>query len=200
MSMINLMPPEKKDEILYARRNNMLIGWVIGIIGALFLIILLVSGGLFYIKQDTNRNVNAAQTIDAELKDKKQEEIIARVNELSGNLKLTVDVLSSEVLFSRLLTEVGQVMPPGTVLSSLTLSSELSGGLDLQINSVDYESGVQAQLNLADEEDGLFEAADISSVSCDNSEPSAYPCTSSIRVLFSEDNNSFLKLYNEESE
>lgn len=200
MSMINLMPPDKKQAIIYARRNDHLVKWVIGVILAFLLLVVLISGGLFYLHQDSNRNLKQAEQINQELEDKKQEEIIARVNELSGNLKLTVDVLSSEVLFSKLLTEIGNVMPPGTVLSSLTLNSELAGGLDLEIQSVSYESGVQAQLNLVDEKNGIFEKADISSVQCGSSEPTVYPCSSSIRVLFSDNNQSFLKLYNGEAE
>jgi hypothetical protein len=89
-------------------------------------------------------------------------------------------------------------MPPNTILSSLTLDSQLSGGLDLEILSVDYESGVKAQVNLTSEEAHLFDKADIGEVRCDYSEPIKYPCISSIRVLFSSNKNSFLKLHEEE--
>lgn len=198
MSMINLMPPEQKKEIRYARRNEHLIKWVIGVLIALAIILSLVLGSIVFLRQNASSNTNHATKVNQDLKAQKQEETIARVNELSGNLKLTVDVLENEILFSKLLEQIGNVMPNNTILTSLTLTNELSGGLDLVVNSVDYESGVQAQLNLADPEKGLFQKADIGSVQCNFAEPSDYPCSTSIRVLFAEDNQEFTKLYKEE--
>ncbi len=196
--MINLMPDTNKKSISYSRLNSQLIGWVIGVGIAVLGLMVFTGGSLFYLKQDTNQHVSAADKMNQSLEERNQEEVIARVNELSGNLKLTLDVLSNEVLFSKLLTEIGKVMPPDTVLTSLSLNSDLTGALDLTILSVDYESGVKAQVNLTTGEDRIFDKADIGEVKCAGTDSnSTYPCTSSIRALFAEDNDSFLKLYKE---
>lgn len=187
------MPPVHKEAVLYARRNTFMIKWLIGIVIAALGIVIVAAGGLYYLRQDTNTSIKSSEEINAQLKAQNQEEIIARVNELSGNIKLVVDVLSNEVLFSKLLAQIGSVMPSGTVLQNLTLDSALAGGLDLQIGSTSYESGVLAQVNLADPQNGIFSKADITGVSCAGENPT-YPCTVTMRVLFSTDKGSFLKL------
>lgn len=198
--MINLIPTSDKQAIRYARLNTRLVVWILGIGAALLALCIVVGGSLFYLKQDTNRYAKSAEEINAVLEKNNEKEIIARVNEMSGNIKLTLDVLSKEVLFSKLLTEIGNVMPPSTVLTSLSLDSQLSGAIDLTILSADYESGVKAQVNLTNATTNIFTQADIGSVQCGNTDNSTYPCTSSIRALFSEDNDSFLKLYEEKAE
>jgi hypothetical protein len=194
MSMINLMPPAHKETISYARKNTYLVSWLIGVIIAALGVVLVAGGGLYYLRADVTAYNKSAEATSVILKSQDQEEIINRVSELSGNLKLVVDVLSSEVLFSKLITEIGNIMPPGTVLAGLTLDSKLVGGIDLAILATSYESGVQAQINLADPENGIFSRADIGEVRCDFSEPNTYPCSATMRVLFSKDNSTFLKL------
>jgi hypothetical protein len=190
--MINLMPPEHKKSVLYARRNNFLIRWMIGIGFAAVGIVLVAGGGLFYLKQDTKAYQLKNEETKAELSKQKESETLQRVSEISGNLKLVVDVLSSQVIFSELLPRIGEIMPPGTVLQDLSLSSELKGGVDLQIGAVSQQAGTQAQVNLADLSSGIFEKADINSLTC--GDDGQYPCTIVIRALFINGENPFLLL------
>jgi hypothetical protein len=192
--MINLMPPEKKEVIWYARRNSILIKWVMGIAAAGLGILLVAAGGLFYLKQESKSFQRSIDETKKQLVSQNEEETLKRAEEMNGSLQLAVDVLSKEILFSKLLSRVGQLLPPGTVLENLNLTSELQGGLDLSVGAVSYEAGVRAQVNLADPNNGIFDKADLGAVTC-GSDPSAdYPCTASLRLLFSKDNNEFLKL------
>lgn len=199
--MINLMPPDQKTEIVYARRNNYMIRWLIGIGIAAVGIGIITGGGLFYLKQDSKSYQKSIDDTKKTLVDQKEEETIKRTEEMSGNLQLVVDVLSKEILFSKLLEQIGQVMPPGANLQNLSLTSELQGGINLTISSTTYESGVRAQVNLADPKNKIFEKADIGDVTCKSpselaaeEDPDPYPCTANMRALFVSGNNTFLKL------
>ncbi|MFZ1324316.1 MAG: hypothetical protein WAQ57_04135 [Candidatus Saccharimonadales bacterium] len=194
MLMINLMPPDKKEVIWYARRNSILIKWVFGIAAAGLGVLLVGASGLFYLKHESKSYQQSIETTKTELTAQKEEETLKRAEEMKGSLQLAVDVLSKEILFSKLLSRVGQLLPPGTVLENLNLTNELQGGIDLSIGAVSYEAGVRAQVNLADPNNGIFDKADIGAVTCDSGGTSDYPCVATLRLLFSKDNNEFLKL------
>lgn len=185
--MINLLPPETRETILYARRNTKLLHWsaamMFGIVGIVFVVVF----GYVYLDQTTkNIDKQIAQTRQ-ELKDQKLEETQARVEDISDSFKLVTQVLSRQVLFSKLIPEVGAVMPNGTALSNLSLSNELEGGIDLEIVSTDYESATQVQVNLQDPENKIFKQVDIINISC--GDEGQYPCSGTYRALFGLENS-----------
>lgn len=188
--MINLMPTGKKQAIQYARRNTTLVKWLVGISLALVGIAAVTGGSLFYLRQDSATLKESIELSKKNLEDQKETDTLARAEEISSNLKLTVDVLSNEVLFSKLLQQIGLVMPPGTVLQSLSLTSNLaSSGITLEIGAVDYETGSRAHVNLNDSSNGIFEKADLEDITCANAtEDAPYYCMVSIRALFTKDN------------
>ncbi len=196
--MINLMPPAHKESLSYARRNSALLKWILGIgVGALG-IVLFAGGSLFYLKQDTRSLQRSIEASEADLKIQDEAETLKRVDEISGRLKLVVDVLSKEVLFSKLLQQIGLVMPSGTILQDLRLNKDLQGGIDLTIGAVNYNAATQVQVNLQDPANGIFEKADLQNISCSTEEDVGdYPCQVEIRALFIKDNNPFLLLNQE---
>lgn len=191
--MINLIPPAVKKQFLFARRNTFLVRYAVGAgIGFLIVVAVIVAGYLF-LRQEISSYNDSIATAEAELAADKEKETIARVNEISSSLKLVVNVLGEEVLFSELLRQVGAAMPSGTVLQNLSLSSELSGAIDLQAGAVDYTSASQVQLNLQDPENRIFDTADLVSISCDDgADDSQYPCTVVLRAQFTKDNGFML--------
>lgn len=193
--MINLMPPAQKEAILYARRNNFLIRWIVAILLAAVGIVVVAGGSLFYLSKDTKAYEEKNNETKAILAAQNETETLSRVSEISGSLKLVVDVLSSQVIFSELLPHIGEIMPSGTVLQDLSLNSQLKGGIDLEIGAVSQQAAAQAQVNLSDRANGVFEKADINSLTCGVSdEPTPYPCKVTIRALFINGENPFLLL------
>jgi len=94
-------------------------------------------------------------------------------------------VLSSEIRFSDIIQTIGQLMPQGTVLGSLSLN-KVTGALDLSANARDYSSAAQVAANLSDEKNGLFSKVDVLNVNCSSNVPT-YPCSASFKALFSND-------------
>lgn len=190
--MINLLPPELKTNIRYARRNMLLRNWAIALVISISTIGSVVGMGYLYLYQTTATYAKQIEQGKTNLASQKLEETQAEVQNISNNLKLVIDVLSREVLFSGLITQIGTVIPDGAVLTSLSISS-VEGALDLQLAAVDYETGTQAQVNLADAENKIFDKADILSIQCASNNDSdglagTYPCNVQVRAQFSKDN------------
>lgn len=189
--MINLMPPAQKQSIAYARRNTTIVKWLASISLALVGIAIITGGSLFYLRQDSSSLKSNIEQIQTDLKDQDETKTLARAQEIGGNIKLAVDVLSNEVLFSELLKSIGSVMPPGAVLQTLSLTSNIaSSGITLEVSTVDYETGSLVHANFNDPANGIFEKADIEDITCSTNteEDSDYPCTVSLRALFAKDN------------
>jgi hypothetical protein len=189
--MINLLPPATKQEYRYARRNTRLLRKLalFGIgLGGLMLICL---AGVMYLQREASVHVARAEEIQQSLEEQNQAEIEKKVKDISGSLKLAVQVLSEEVLFSKLLKQLAVITPSNASLSNLRIS-ELTGGLDLTASTADYNAATQLQVNLTDPENQIFEKADIVSISCvantSSQTASKYPCTVIIRALFAKDN------------
>jgi hypothetical protein len=199
--MINLLPADYKQEILYARRNNHLRAWLVGAGVALAGLGIIVAGGLLIMQQQIHSyDKQLAQTRES-LQAQNVEQTQKRIEEISNNTKLTLQVLSREVLFSKLIRQIGSSLPPNTALKSLEIDT-VQGGIQLNAVARDFNAGSQVQVNLQDPKNGVFEKADINSITC--SDPNAavatnpdataraFPCDVSLRALFSKNNTSYL--------
>jgi Tfp pilus assembly protein PilN len=186
--MINLLPPETKENLRYARRNRMLRRWIIVSLTCLVGGALLLAGGGLYLQQSidgTSKQIADSQRqLDAQHLDTVQKQI----TDMSNNLKLTVQVLSKEILFSKLLTQLGSVTPSNVVLTNLSIQ-QTQGSIDITAQAANYNAATQLQANLADPKNQIFSQADIESISCTSGElGTVYPCEVTIRALFSNDN------------
>lgn len=193
--MINLLPPEQKDSIHYARRNTRLRHWMIAIGLSWVAAVVIIGFGQLYLTQAIRTNQKQLAQTQEQLKVQKLEDTQKRVQEITSSLKLVVQVLSKEVLFSKLLRQVGAAMPPNTVLTNLSIN-KVQGGIDLQASAVDYNAATQVQLNLKDPANKIFSNADIISISCDSATKNQatqtisdkYPCNITIRAQFTQNN------------
>ncbi len=186
--MINLLPDTLKQQYIYGRRNYVLRRWTIALAFALVGALLLTSFGMLYMQKSIQSYERQAATTEQSLRAQKLAETQKRAQEITNNLKLAVDVLSKEVLFSQLLKQIGTVTPQNTVLTDLSIS-EVAGGIELAAVSADYTSATQLQVNLEDPRNKIFSKADILTISCSgNSSDPRYPCSIRLRALFASDN------------
>ena len=189
--MINLLPPTTKANYRYARRNQALRAWVAALGLVLVGIGALVTFGLLDLHQQVTSYQHQVSDAQMNLKANKLTETEQQVKDISSSLKLATQVLSSEVLFSKLITQIGSAMPSGAILSGLNIN-RTTGGIDLNANARDYGTASQVQLNLGNPANKIFAKADIVTIKCAISKtedkPTLYPCTVSLRALFTGDN------------
>lgn len=194
--MINLMPPEIKKSYYYAEKNDKLIKLV------LLLIIGLLGVGIIgtYGWVSLHRSINFQKQNVAYLQTNLQKNnLVATENQvttISNDFSLVVKVLSQEVVFSKLLTQMAGALPSGVNLTNLTINNTTSGsGLDITAEALNYNLATQVQVNLADPANGIFSKVDIVNISCNSQTSSGtvatYPCIVNLRAEFAK-NNQFL--------
>ncbi len=190
--MINLMPPSTKEEIAYARRNVKLLKWAGAIFASTVGAIAIMLLGQLYLSQSVRSHQAQIEEGQERLKIQRIDETQARVGEISGNLKLVVDILKREILFSKVLRQVGAAIPSGAILTELTIE-KVQGGIDLTFEARDFQTGSQILVNLQDPNNNVFEKADIEDITCKPTalENEVYPCQVNIRALFG-DNSPYL--------
>jgi len=119
--MINLMPDDAKKEIRSARTNVILTRYIIVILLAFAFLALLLGGSYVVL---TQTKMSAEQLISGnDTKAEVYSETKAQVDTLSAQLAETKTLLNEEVLYSRVLMNIGQQMPEGTVLSGIKLDT-----------------------------------------------------------------------------
>lgn len=184
--MLNLLPPDVKQAYRYARINRHLVHWItvfsIGIVGA----VVITSFGYLYLDQQTKSYATQVENTGAQLAAQNLTGVQNQVKEISNNLKLVVDVLSEQILFSGLLNQLSTLLPNNTKLTGLSIS-QTQGALDISAAAKSYEDATQVQINLSDPNNELFSKADIININC-SAGTSDYPCTILIRALFSQNN------------
>jgi Tfp pilus assembly protein PilN len=193
--MINLLPPSHADAIRYGRQNTVLRKWLVSMAAAIAgLVLILVAGWVYIGRQSTNLQSNINVT-KQQLQTQNLAQVQKDAKEIKGDISVINKVLSQEVDFSKLIQTIGKDMPAGSVLTSLSLSNKVTGGIDLSAGAKDYASAAQIAANLSDPSNNLFSKVDIVNVSCNSAPPpnQLYKCTSVLRALFSKTaQNSFL--------
>ncbi len=189
--MINLLPTDYREDIFYARKNTILIKWLVVLVISSLGVALIIVSGLLYTRHlaQVQSKENSAKL--ESLKSQNIDEVNKELATISDNIKLTLQVLSKEVLFSKLIKQIGSILPANTALDGLTIES-IEGGLTLKASAQDVESATQLQLNLEDKNNGIFEKADIDNISCKTESSGGYPCTVLIRAVFKKQNNPYL--------
>lgn len=193
--MINLLPPDTKNTILYARRNTLLLRACLAMVAVIGGVFLLLGFGHFYLATSTARYEKDIATLNASLQEQNIDQTKAQIQDLSGSVNLALKVLSQEILFSKLLRQAGTVMPAGSSLSSIEIG-DVEGGIDITAGVENYQVGTQVQVNLADPNNKLFKKVDLVSVSCNSQGSGTYPCSARLRALFG-DNSPYLFINNE---
>lgn len=188
--MINLLSSNVKNDILYARRNTTLLRWCLILVLVILGVGVISMSGYFYIRQSQKQYNSQIEQSKAQLSEQKLAETQTQIEDISNNLKLTVQVLSREVLFSKLFKQIGAAMPANTNLTDLKIS-KTEGGIDMTAIATDYNTASQVQINLQDSANKIFDKADILNIVCQPNSKQPYPCTVNIRARFGS-NKSFL--------
>lgn len=183
--MINLLPPEHAASIRYGRQNTVLRVWLLGMAVAIVGLVILLSGGWVYMNSQTKNLQTGINITNQQLQAQNLSQVQSDAKEITGDINVIDKVLSQEIRFSDLIQAIGNDMPPGTVLGSLSLSNKVSGALDLSASAKDYTSATQVAVNLSSAQNGLFSQVDIISVECNSDPTKTYPCTATLQALFS---------------
>lgn len=185
--MINLLPPEYAASIRYGRQNTKLLGWLTGLAGAILVLVVILVVGWVYMDQEGKDLQKGIDATNQQLQSQNLSRVQSDAKEITGDINVIDKILSQEIQFSGLIQQIGSLMPPGSVLGTLSLSDKVTGAIDLTANTKDYASAAQVAVNLGDPKDDLFSKVDIVNISCGNIPDKVYQCSSTFRALFSKD-------------
>lgn len=186
--MINLLPPNVKQEITYGRRNNVLIRWIIAVILVIVGIGIMTVFGLVYINQNVKSQQKVAVIAQQNIKNQNLEANQKELQSLSDKVKTIVQILSKQLLFSKMLTTIASILPSGAVLSDINLTnSDLA--IDLSLSATDRAAATQAFVNINDPKNNFFDKADLVSIICEGTGSKKYPCTARVRVTLKNDSS-----------
>jgi len=175
--MINLLPPKMVLDIKIARNNTILRRYIeLTLISILLLIAVIIAAYYFFNvqNQNTKRTVDINQVKIDKLKpvQEQAEQLSATVNTISG-------LLSRNVKFSEMLTQIGGLMPSGSVLTGLQFSIEdVKSPLVISAQVDNEQKAAVLRNNIANS--NLFNKADIKSITlieAKTTTPSSTPTT-----------------------
>lgn len=182
--MINLLPADYGAKLRLVHQNSILRRWLAAALVASVGLALVMAVGRIYIEQQNKNLSRNLNTVQAQLNSQDLATVQKKAKDITNNIKTINQVLAREIRFSGLITQIGSAMPPGAVLSGLTLS-KVDGAIDLSASSRDYSSAAQMAINLNDPKNKIFDKVDIVSINCSAASGSAYPCSGTFRALFS---------------
>jgi Tfp pilus assembly protein PilN len=194
--MINLLPPDLKDSYRYALHNVKLIRWAVALGFGFIGLIAISTASVIYMRQLAQTYEKPIADAQITLQKQNLHATQAQVKDITGNLKLAVQVLSKEVLFSKLIVRLANLTPDNTVLTDLSII-QAQTAVTISARTTDYNAATQMQANLLDPSNKIFSHADIQGIVCETTKAAPgtieakYPCVVTIKALFAT-NNPFL--------
>ncbi len=178
--MINLLPSDTKRSLRAARLNVVLRRYIIYI--AICLVSATVIFGVGYVLTSRERASAEQQLSDFESNNASYARIKQESEAFSKNLSIASTILSSEITFSEMIVTVAKILPSGTILTSLNVTTE-SAGEPMAINARVADPEGALRLKAALEESALFEDVSVATINSpvddDTSDPISqkYPYT-----------------------
>lgn len=159
--MINLLPPRIQKERRYGRLNRLVVRLLIGIILIGIIASAVMLSGLQITSDDED-------FLDTSIKQKEQIYGNVQVYEnqagvFRSNVSTIEKLFDREVKFSQLLVEIASSIPVGAELTALSLTGTSTSPLQISATTNTQELAGTLRRNLVDS--GVFETADIQSVS-----------------------------------
>lgn len=178
--MINLLPDATKKEIRSARVSVILARYIIVALLASGFLALLLAGSYFALAQTQS---SAQQIIDTdETKAEVYNSTKAEVSQLSANLAETKNILDQEVRYSKVLVNIGQQMPAGTVLEDIALDANSFTGAPLSLKAYAKTNAAAVALRENIQSSPIFTNVNFESIDSISGGIEGYPVSVSMTV------------------
>lgn len=184
--MINLLPPDVKESIVYGRKNRALIGWISAFSLVLIGVLLLTLAGTIYVKAAADTYTKKVEEAKVRIQEQNLESAQKDAETFSSNLDTVVKLLKDQLLFSKIIKSTGSVLPNGVVLKEINYDSKESS-MSLDLIGSSEQQVTQAFINISSDANKLFSKADL--VQVQRSDDGGY--TANVVVLINKDSEFF---------
>jgi Tfp pilus assembly protein PilN len=159
--VINLLPPDFKQEMVYAKRNAILVRYI----GLLVVVWIVVGAGFYgshiYLNQKLSE---AADSIDAKAKTAAGfKEIEANAKTLNSRVAAIKAIQDSQPKFSAVLADLAKTVPKDAAITQLTLTGDDTKPVKISAVATSYATAVSFRDALA--ASPRISGADIDSIS-----------------------------------
>lgn len=159
--MINVLPPEVKSQLNYAKRNSRLLRYV-SLTGLVLLALSALLGtGFWY----ADRQINSYQQSLAIKQTERQShaETEAKIESLQANLNLIDKLLTEKTRYSILLNDLAAVLPDNSYITHLTLTGDDKEPLEISVATDSFNRAAEVRNGLISSK--RIKSADIQNVS-----------------------------------
>ncbi|EDK72237.1 Fimbrial assembly family protein [candidate division TM7 genomosp. GTL1] len=180
--MINLLSPADKRQLVAARHNVVLLRYNFIALFTIFVVGLIYVGAFFVTTRD--RIAAQEQLNEDNTRTISYQNVRTEIQEFSKNLSTAKAILSNEVVYSTLITDIAKSLPNGTVLTSLTLTPGSFGKqMSLSAAAKNYTRALELKSSL--EKSDLFSDVSIESIGNagpDNTSTTGYGLTVTLKA------------------
>ncbi len=160
--MINLLPYEEKKQLRAARFNTVLIRYLVTLwMGSIFMAT--IFAGAYY--NLTLSKTSAEQLLSQnQSKSSAYQSVQQQAATINANIASARNVLSQQILYSKVLISIGQITPQGVVIDKLSLSPSTFGtAITLQAYARDSDAALA--LKTAYQSSSIFSNVSIQNLS-----------------------------------
>ena len=177
--MINLLPDNTKVQLRAARVNVILLRYIIVIVIAFAFVAMVLAGSYVLL---TQTKTSAEQLIAAnDTKAQAFSQTQAEISQLSGTLSGAKSILDQQIIYSDFLRTLGQTMPAGTVMESLTLNDAAFNGTPVVVKVYATSSDAAVGLREQFQANPAFSSVNIESIS-ETGGIDGYPVSASLTL------------------
>ncbi len=160
--MINLLPPELKEQINYSKRNVTARNYLLALIAIAILAGLALTASHMYANQQINGLESDIET--AEQRANEFGELESSVLALNTQLQAIDQLIEQRPQFALLLEDIASVLPPGSYINGISLSEDIEEQpLELQVTAQSQQQAISVRDELL--ESSRIKSADIQNVS-----------------------------------
>lgn len=180
--MINLLPPNNKRQLQAARTNTLLLRYNFLLIGAV--VFLLIATGVVYFYLNSTK-AHAEQTIqDNNAKVSSYDKVKQQADDFRTSLSTAKQVLDQNIVYTKVILEIAQLLPSGVVMDKLDLDAKTFGTpTTFAARAKDYTAALALKDSL--QNSALFSNVSFSSLSGDGS--GGYPINVNLNVTIQKD-------------
>jgi Tfp pilus assembly protein PilN len=136
--VINLMPPDMKEQIRYAKMNRLVLKYVwvtivvVGVLGGIF-------GGAYYLIQQQTNAVAADVASKEQDINAQSSALLPKAQDASQRLNAIKYVQDTQTRFSLLIADLVKVIPQGVKLDGISLTGNDQAPVTLQVSAEKYD-------------------------------------------------------------
>lgn len=181
--MINLLPLQNKRQLAAARTNTVLAHYfLLTILALLLLAVVFGYGVVTTLEQKAVADLQKSEADQAALQFATTRQLAA---DFTKDLAVAKTILGGDVRFSKIITDIAQVIPAGVILSDLSLDAVTQQNSPITINAraKSYEQAVDLKNSL--EKSDVFENVSLVSATKSLEEGGGYSIVVSVSAQFS---------------